>query len=514
MGYTGKPSTACLPCRQKRRKCDHAMPGCSQCSRQKIQCPGYETDWDLRFRDETKFLAAGTSKRKANQAAKRSTPSPPNSLSSPSQAISIPTIDKAVPYFIVSYIDSTVYGSYLPQLYAEAVLQNCTRGALVSTIRAASLAALARRHRSQETLSLAFKEFSTALEQTNANLADSATAMLNATLGAVLTLGLFESIVSTGKENINSWTAHTLGTIALLRLRGLQQFGDTLGRRMCIHAAYNIRVSCIHRAVEVPRDLIQLEEEFNEGFNFPKAVRDHYSIMNRTCSIKAELKNGLTAELICQAIETERDADLFIQGFKPSPSPVKQGLCRKFPLTDNQALANTVMLHSTTGAPPLAVMARWLFGMSMLRLALNEIIWSGGLMYDSHPEVLQIIRQASSSLFGEISCKDGQPRLAAYAVGKIYQISRKVLAFAPKFIAEEETVPRFPKMARCIVLPLAFIKSSPCCPTDIHQEVNNLLLRLENDIELSQGQFAVTVHYTSRLAGEWYVFILVKKYNY
>lgn len=72
------------------------------------------------------------------------------------------------------------------------------------------MAALARRYRSQETLGLAFKEFSTALEQTNARLADPATATLNATLGAVFTLGLFESIVSTGQENISSWAAHTL----------------------------------------------------------------------------------------------------------------------------------------------------------------------------------------------------------------------------------------------------------------------------------------------------------------
>ncbi|KAF5614746.1 C6 zinc finger transcription factor [Fusarium sp. NRRL 52700] len=451
------------------------------------------------------FLAAGTSKRKANQAAKRSTTSPPSSQGSPGRAISVPTIDRALSYFILSYIDSTVYGTYLPQLYAEAVLQNPTEDALVSTIRAASMAVLAKRHRSQEALGLAFKELSTALAQTNASLACPATALLNSTLGAVLTLGLFESIVSTGRENIDSWTAHTLGTIALLRLRGLQQFRDILGRRMCIHAAYNIRVSCINRAVGVPQALVQMEEDFYEAFNFPRAVREHYSIMNKTCSIKAELKNGLTAELICRAIETDHEADLFIQGFSTSTGPVKEGLSRTSPPTDRQALVNNVMLHSATGAPPLAMMARWLFGMLMLRLVLNEIVWSGGSMYDDHPEVLRRIHQARSGLYAETSNEDHQSSLAAYAVKKISQISRKVLAFAPKLIGEEYPVPPFPKMARCMVLPLAFIQSSPCCPTDIRQETNTLLLRLKNDIELSQGQFAATVHYASRLAGEWYV---------
>ncbi|KLP16770.1 uncharacterized protein LW94_2713 [Fusarium fujikuroi] len=347
------------------------------------------------------------------------------------------------------------------------------------------MAALARRYRSQETLGLAFKEFSTALEQTNARLADPATATLNATLGAVFTLGLFQSIVSTGQENINSWAAHTLGTIALLRLRGLQQFGDILSRRIHIHAAYNIRISCINRAVEVPQDLIQLEEDFYEAFNFPQAVRDHYSIMNRTCSINAEFKNGLTTELIYGAIEAKRDTDLFIQGFSPSAT-----------------LANTVMLHCVTGVPPLAMMARWLFGMSMLRLVLNEIVLSGGPMHDGHLEVLQRIHHVSSGLCGEFSREDHQSRLAAYAAKNIPQIARRVFAFAPKLIVREQTMPRFPKMARSLVLPLALIQSSPRLPTNIYQQANMLLSRLEDEIELSQGQFAATVHYKSRLAGE------------
>ncbi|KAJ4074520.1 hypothetical protein NW761_013736 [Fusarium oxysporum] len=476
------------------------MPGCSQCLRQKIQCPGYETDWDLRFRDETIFLATGTSKRKANQAAKRSTPPPPNF---PSRAINIPIADTALSYFMVSYIDSTVYGSYLPQLYTEAVLQKPGQDAFVTTIRAASMAALAKRHQSQDTLGMALKEFSTALAQTNASLADPSTATLNATLGAVLTMGLFESIVSTGKENIGNWTAHTLGTIALLRLRELEQFSDLLGRRMCIHAAYNIRVSCINRAVEVPKDLIKLEEDFYKAFNFPRAVRDHYSIMNRTCSIKADLKNGLTPELICRALETEHDADMFIQGFSPPTSTAQEGSRSTSPPTPRQPLTNSVMLHNATGAPPLAMMARWLFGMSMLRLVLNEIVWSGAPMYDGHPETLQRMYQVSGGLHGKTVSEHFQSHLAAYAVGKISQISRQVLAFAPRFLNEEGLVPHFTKMARCIVLPLAFIQSSPCCPPDIYQEAKDLLMRFESDIELSQGQFAATVLYTSRLAGKW-----------
>ncbi|KAF5695632.1 C6 zinc finger domain-containing protein [Fusarium denticulatum] len=226
------------------------------------------------------------------------------------------------------------------------------------------MAALARRRRSQETLDHAFEEFPTALDQTNTSPAGPATAILNATLAAVLILGLFESIVSTSKENINSWKAHTVGTIALLPLRRFQQFGDILGRRTCVHAAYNICVSYINRAVEVPQALIRQDKDFYKAFNYPKAVRDHCSVMSKTCSIEAK---KFKAVLTARAMETDHEGDLF----SPSAGPVKEWLSRTSLATDLQALANTVMLHSATGTPTLAVMARRSFGMSML---LKEIV--------------------------------------------------------------------------------------------------------------------------------------------
>ncbi|KAF5567487.1 C6 zinc finger domain-containing protein [Fusarium napiforme] len=255
------------------------------------------------------------------------------------------------------------------------------------------------------------------LGQTNASPAGPATAILNATLAALLALGLFESIVSTGKGNINSWTAHTLGTIALLRLRGFQQFGEILGRRTCAHAAYNIRVSYINRAFEVPQALIGLEEGFYKAFNFPKAVRDHYSTMNKTYSIKAELKNGLTAELICRVTETDHEADVSFQGFSRPAGPVKAGLCRASQRIDRRALANTVVLHSAFIAAPLAMIARWLFGMPMLRLVLNESIWSGGTMYNGHREFIRPMVDSMVNLL--------------------------VLDFAPKLNVEEGNCPLF-----------------------------------------------------------------------
>ena len=64
MGTT-TPSRRCKPCRIKRRRCDLKKPGCSQCRRADITCPGYPDEFALRHRDET-FSTAQKIKNKSN----------------------------------------------------------------------------------------------------------------------------------------------------------------------------------------------------------------------------------------------------------------------------------------------------------------------------------------------------------------------------------------------------------------------------------------------------------------
>ncbi|KAF4963181.1 hypothetical protein FSARC_8759 [Fusarium sarcochroum] len=489
-------------------QCDHAQPGCSQCARQIIQCPGYRTAWELRFRDQTTSMAQGPRKKKNTEIAKPRSPSPqsfrdhPATLGSPQRAIDNKMVDSAVSYFMVTYLDATAYGSYLPQLYVEVILQQPPQGALFTAVRATSLAALAKRYQSQEMMMTALKEFSAALIQTNASLAKPKVATLNTTLGAVLTLSLFESIVSNGQNNIKNWIAHTLGTIALLRLRGIQQFKDILSRRMCIHAAYNIRVSCLNRAVEAPQDLLKLEAEWYQAFDFPQPVRDHYSIMDKVCSIKADFRNGATPDLIHRALITEKETESLIQAFSIPRSKVEgdaRGKSSPTPATMN--ISGTI--NSDTGSPLLIMIARWLYGMSMLRLVMVEMVWDGASTTSCQSEIMQKLDSLEGNPPDTASPEDYQAHLNVYANRKIAQIAKVILAFAPRFLDANDPNPRFPRMARCMILPLAFIQSSPCCPPSIRKEALDLLKILERDIELSQAEHAARTIYVSRLAGDW-----------
>ncbi|KJZ76952.1 hypothetical protein HIM_03829 [Hirsutella minnesotensis 3608] len=53
MVYHG-PSRGCGRCRQQRVKCDQNKPACDRCSRRGIQCPGYRSEVDLIFRNDTR----------------------------------------------------------------------------------------------------------------------------------------------------------------------------------------------------------------------------------------------------------------------------------------------------------------------------------------------------------------------------------------------------------------------------------------------------------------------------
>lgn len=110
-------------------------------------------------------------------------------------------------------------------------------------------------------LPIAYKTYSTAIASLNAALATPATSARDGTLLSVLLLGLFEAVLFRGRQSPTSWTAHTHGALALLKLRGAEQFKTDLGRRLFVHAANNIRASCSQRAMLPPEELTQLQEQ-------------------------------------------------------------------------------------------------------------------------------------------------------------------------------------------------------------------------------------------------------------
>lgn len=92
MVNTGKPSGACINCRERRIKCDEAKPGCVKCLKSGRTCAGYSQGFKLRDQTQktiikAKFGKGSKAKRlatlKENTATTTSPSSAPSSESSP-----------------------------------------------------------------------------------------------------------------------------------------------------------------------------------------------------------------------------------------------------------------------------------------------------------------------------------------------------------------------------------------------------------------------------------------------
>ncbi|KAH7074523.1 hypothetical protein BKA63DRAFT_513213 [Paraphoma chrysanthemicola] len=275
----GRPSASCFACRSRRIKCDRIKPSCTQCKRMSIQCPGYRDPLDQCFRDESERVVRRAQK-SYKAAASRATQDKRSRLMHSDTSFSsyntvlaqdrpgfgihatetkIPSSlvvsveDIALCHFMLSYIPASHF-DYLPLVYAHSA----SGAILPASVRAASIATLARKLGRDDVLDTARKSYAKALSETNASLADPLLAAKDATLISVLLLGLFEAIVWSGTRTPESWTTHTRGALALIKLRGAQQMESETGRNLFLQVANIVCVNSIQRKMRLPPELLEL----------------------------------------------------------------------------------------------------------------------------------------------------------------------------------------------------------------------------------------------------------------
>jgi hypothetical protein len=179
--------------------------------------------------------------------------------------------DVAISHFVLACAPTGQF-SYVPDLISadvfnsaasiQATVRERVSSPLSHSILACSLAILSSTpgYTTRTIRPLAYKTYNTAIESLNSALSTPTTAVLDSTLLSVLLLGLFEAVVFRGRKKPTSWAAHTQGALALLRLRGLEQFKTEIGRKMFLHAANNIRANCAQTWLTIPEELKQLQE--------------------------------------------------------------------------------------------------------------------------------------------------------------------------------------------------------------------------------------------------------------
>ncbi|OBT52527.1 hypothetical protein VE04_07129 [Pseudogymnoascus sp. 24MN13] len=329
MVFSGRPSRACHACRVKRLKCDRVKPGCTQCARKRIECPGYRHTNELRIRDETesvarKVLKPARAKGDLFQGSQPDIPYPDVSIATRQHLhfgslsiLNTATDNNAICYFMSSYIVSCPFQEYLPGLYARC---NLDEDALSSSVRAASFATFAQRSGHPGYMAEGGRSYVLALSRTNAALANPTTALLDQTLASILLLGVFESTVFPGAKSPKEWTTHLLGASKLLQLRRLKQFKSDAGPQLFTHTANNIRASCIQREVDLPADF-QAVYDKARPFLDPKDPGNRIGlILEEAVRIRARLSNltdDTLYDLFYEAAIIERKAAAFMKDDNP-----------------------------------------------------------------------------------------------------------------------------------------------------------------------------------------------------
>ncbi|KAH7087434.1 hypothetical protein FB567DRAFT_525027 [Paraphoma chrysanthemicola] len=263
----GRPSASCFACRSRRIKCDRIKPSCTQCKRMSVQCPGYRDPLDQCFRDESERVVRRAQKSYKASAIRATQDKRPRAIHAEDgsgssihgtetkipSSLSVSVEDVALCHFMLSYIPASHF-DYLPLVYAHSA----SDAILPASVQAASIATLARKIGRDDVLNTARKSYAKALSETNASLADPVLAVKDATLISVLLLGLFEAIVWSGTRTPESWTTHTRGALALIKIRGAQQMESETGRNLFLQVANIVCVNSIQQKMRLPPELLEL----------------------------------------------------------------------------------------------------------------------------------------------------------------------------------------------------------------------------------------------------------------
>ncbi|KAE8376044.1 hypothetical protein BDV26DRAFT_246188 [Aspergillus bertholletiae] len=330
MGYSGKPSSACGPCRARRAKCDRKRPRCTQCARKCITCSGYRELGSLLIRDETHAVAQKVQKPPCKGPESSSPgligPNGPRmrirqtpgfkvftrneSCVSAAEFVAAPRLlaqpleELASTFFVNSYLPTSRFSFLLDHYYSFIIAKP-----MPTAVQAAALAYLHVEHPSHVTSRAAHRSYCTAITQINSALSNPSTAILDSTLVSVLLLGLFESLVFRDRYSVSSWAAHSHGALALLRQRGYRQLNSPGGRSLLSHISINVRSLCLLQSKPVPCDLLQLESEnYFAGSNSNREFDINAILIKRLPDVLSATQNSsISTDTGLRLIEEAKD---------------------------------------------------------------------------------------------------------------------------------------------------------------------------------------------------------------
>ncbi|KAK3938955.1 hypothetical protein QBC46DRAFT_316699 [Diplogelasinospora grovesii] len=423
-------------------------------------------------------------------------PPPPLPKAEPQFSLAQPDTDVAMAYFMTCFVMTSPF-EYLPGLYQRSNANQV----LASAVLASSFASLALRFESPSLMKRARTAYAEALRKTNAALASPEDAILDTTLVSVLLLGLFEALVFLGRLSPESWTAHALGAIELIRLRGASQFRSPVGQQLYLQTSSNIRASYTQRHLAVPEELVGLHQELRPYLDLSHPNVRICPIADKVSGLRARNKASQRqpetvdpAQLLRDALELDAEAAALSESL---PEGWYYHVVRS-PAEETPPCAYRGIAHRY----PHHAAARHWNALRMIRICANETVFEqaarlrgGGARASPHGAA----NGDDGDGAGELDIDELQQTAAANVV----VISEDILASVPHFLDFSNATTLFSLSSRFLIWPLSVVGVSSLARPAARRFAADTLEELGREAKIPQALQAAKIARESRFIEDW-----------
>ncbi len=181
---------------------------------------------------------------------------------------------------------------------------------LTLAIEAVSLAYLWHQVYSDAALEIAREKYVLALRMTNKVLESSKEAIKGTSLMASLLLDLFEKITDSEPRNNKSWTSHVSGALALVKLRGLEQFQNPSDFTILVRLSTHFIVGCVASGSPVPGILISIQAYIGKRQDIRDPMLRLTNLMVQYANLCSEIRMGILSNDRYIKLSMELDGEI------------------------------------------------------------------------------------------------------------------------------------------------------------------------------------------------------------
>ncbi|KAH6672031.1 hypothetical protein B0J14DRAFT_594973 [Halenospora varia] len=316
MVFRGKPSKACERCRLRRLKCDLHPVSCGQCIRASIPCSGYRDTTQLRIRNESQLIAQKV------KLIKNPPPTPPKTPSPKSPSPDSPTLSllyKAQHAFFANYVTSRCWDFLTPYHHPIDAPPHLTLA-----IEAVSLAYLWHQLYSPTALVAAREKYVAAICQVNKILRSKCEVQKDTTLMTSLLLDLFEKITeceprrTVSKGSTKSWSSHIEGALALVKLRGVEEFKEEVEFTMLARLTTHYICGCVASGEGIGDEMASVQDYLGVRRCSPSPVWKLTDLMMAFGNLRGGMGVISKEEYIQRTVELDRTFRDLVEGLPGS----------------------------------------------------------------------------------------------------------------------------------------------------------------------------------------------------